>query len=222
MGAIPPSIAMILYSVSAQHSAVQADCGRPQRRAEQARHPCKSTARAGLSGETLSKEQGLGRAEQASCLIIQGVNRRFTGRASRARASSAASLRNHERFIFDIGSSQFSLGFKKGALSRAPVERAGVHRMVFCSIRQKTAETQSARSASRRAQFQLWIFSYTKFVASSKKRLSRVMMDFTNRFARICQRTLWPFSVRKRTYYSPPPMRSRRRSHALVGVFRPN
>jgi hypothetical protein len=64
------------------------------------------------------------------------------------------------------------------------------------------AETQSARSASRRAQFQLWIFSYTKLVASSKKRLSRVMMDFTNGFARICQRALWPFSTRKRTSYA--------------------
>jgi len=37
-------------------------------------------------------------------------------------------------------------------------------------------ETQSARAASRRAQFQLWIFSYTKLVGSSKKRVSRVMI----------------------------------------------
>src|ERR1700704_5335447 len=37
-------------------------------------------------------------------------------------------------------------------------------------------ETQSARAASRRAQFQLWIFSYTKLVESSKKRVSRVMI----------------------------------------------
>jgi hypothetical protein len=35
--------------------------------------------------------------------------------------------------------------------------------------------TQNARSASRRAQFQLWIFSYTNLAAPSKKRLSRVM-----------------------------------------------
>jgi hypothetical protein len=30
-------------------------------------------------------------------------------------------------------------------------------------------ETQNARSVSRRAQFQLWIFSYTILVGSSKK-----------------------------------------------------
>ncbi|HKC33092.1 MAG TPA: hypothetical protein VKC16_06485, partial [Xanthobacteraceae bacterium] len=33
------------------------------RRAEQARHACKSTTRARLSGETSSKEQGFGREE---------------------------------------------------------------------------------------------------------------------------------------------------------------
>jgi hypothetical protein len=82
MDAIPPSIAMILYSVSAQQSAVEADCGRPQRRAEQARHSCKSTTRAGLSGEASLKEQGFGGSEQASGLIIQGINRRFTDKPS--------------------------------------------------------------------------------------------------------------------------------------------
>ena len=70
------------------------------RGAEQARHACKSTRRARLSGEASSKEQGFVGSEQESCLIIQGINRRFTGRASRARASSAASLRSHARFIF--------------------------------------------------------------------------------------------------------------------------
>ena len=52
--------------------------------------------------------------------------------------------------------------------------------MVLCSIREKTAETQSARSASRQAQFQLWIFSYTILAVPSKKLVSRVMMDFAN------------------------------------------
>ena len=37
-------------------------------------------------------------------------------------------------------------------------------------------KTQSARSASRRAQFQLWIFSYTAFRRSSKKRMSRLIL----------------------------------------------
>jgi len=32
------------------------DCGRPQRRAEQARHACKSTTRGRVSGEASSKE----------------------------------------------------------------------------------------------------------------------------------------------------------------------
>jgi hypothetical protein len=64
------------------------------RRAEQERLACKSITRARLSGETSSKEQGFGREEQASGLIIQGINRRFTGRASRARASRATSLRS--------------------------------------------------------------------------------------------------------------------------------
>jgi hypothetical protein len=41
------------------------------------------------------------------------------------------------------------------------------------------AETQSARSASRRAQFQLWIFSYTKLVGPSKKYVSRVLIEPT-------------------------------------------
>jgi hypothetical protein len=45
------------------------------------------------------------------------------------------------------------------------------------------AETQSARAASRRAQFQLWIFSYTILVGPSKKYVSRVMIDFINDFA---------------------------------------
>jgi hypothetical protein len=90
---------------------------------------------------------------------------------------------DNESQRFDIASSQVSLGVQKGAQSRAPAERAGVHRMGLCSIRQKTAETQSARSASRRAQFQLWIFSYTIFVGPSKKCVSRVMMLFRNDFA---------------------------------------
>jgi hypothetical protein len=42
---------------------------------------------------------------------------------------------------------------------------------------------QSARSASRRAQFQLWIFSYTILVGPSKKYVSRVFIDFTNDFS---------------------------------------
>jgi hypothetical protein len=37
-------------------------------------------------------------------------------------------------------------------------------------------EMQNARSASRRAQFQLWIFSYTIWRRSSKKRVSRLMI----------------------------------------------
>jgi hypothetical protein len=37
-------------------------------------------------------------------------------------------------------------------------------------------QTQSARAASRRAQFQLWIFSYTILVGSSKRCVSRVMI----------------------------------------------
>jgi hypothetical protein len=49
--------------------------------------------------------------------------------------------------------------------------------MVPCFVREKTAETQSARAASRRAQFRLWIFSYTILVAPSKKRVSRVMIQ---------------------------------------------
>jgi hypothetical protein len=36
----------------------------------------------------------------------------------------------------------------------------------------------NARSASRRAQFQLWIFSYTTLVGPSKKCVSRVWIDF--------------------------------------------
>ena len=84
-------------------------------------------------------------------------------------------LANNESHAFDIGFLPFNFGFQNGAQSCAPAERAGVHRMVLCSIRQKTAETQSARSASRRAQFQLWIFSYTILVAPSKKRVSRVL-----------------------------------------------
>jgi hypothetical protein len=36
---------------------------------------------------------------------------------------------------------------------------------------------------SRRAQFQLWIFSYTILVGSAKKCVSRVMIDFTDGFA---------------------------------------
>jgi hypothetical protein len=71
-----------LYGMSAQRSAVEADSARPLRRAEQARHPCKSTTRAGLSGEASSKEQGFGGSEQASGLIIQGINRRFTDKPS--------------------------------------------------------------------------------------------------------------------------------------------
>jgi hypothetical protein len=122
------------------------------RRAEQERHSCKSTTRARLSGATSSKEQGFGDSEQASCLIIQGVNRRFTGRASRARASRAASLRSHARFIFSFSALRLR------------------------SVWKTSAKTQNARAASRRAQFQLWIFSYTNLVGSSKKRVSRLMI----------------------------------------------
>src|ERR1700730_14068977 len=39
-------------------------------------------------------------------------------------------------------------------------------------------KTQSARSASRRAQFQLWIFSYTFGARSSKNRVSRLRFIF--------------------------------------------
>src|SRR3981081_2102325 len=53
------------------------------RRSEQARHSCKSTTLARLSGEASSKEQAFGGTEQASVLIIQGINRRFTGRRRR-------------------------------------------------------------------------------------------------------------------------------------------
>ena len=48
--------------------------------------------------------------------------------------------------------------------------------MALCSIRENTVETQNARSASRRAQFQLWIFSYTILAGLSKNRVSRVMI----------------------------------------------
>jgi len=41
---------------------------------------------------------------------------------------------------------------------------------------QVSAETQSARADSRRAQFRLWIFSYTILVRSSKKRASRLLL----------------------------------------------
>jgi len=37
-------------------------------------------------------------------------------------------------------------------------------------------QTQSARAASRRAQFQLWIFSYTILVGPSKNYVSRVLI----------------------------------------------
>jgi hypothetical protein len=40
---------------------------------------------------------------------------------------------------------------------------------------------QSARAASRRAQFQLWIFSYTNSRRSSKKRASRLMIAWFRR-----------------------------------------
>src|ERR1700716_4085659 len=49
------------------------------KRSRACRHPCKSTTRARLSGETSSKEQGFGGLEQASGLILQGVNRGSTG-----------------------------------------------------------------------------------------------------------------------------------------------
>ena len=42
---------------------------------------------------------------------------------------------------------------------------------------------QNARAASRRAQFQLWIFSYTILVGPSKNYVSRVLIDFTNDFS---------------------------------------
>jgi hypothetical protein len=50
-----------------------------RRRAEQARHSCKSTTFARLSGEASPKEQGVAGSEQASDLIIQRVNRESTG-----------------------------------------------------------------------------------------------------------------------------------------------
>jgi len=37
--------------------------------------------------------------------------------------------------------------------------------------------------ACRRAQFQLWIFSYTILVGPSKNYVSRVLIDFTNDFS---------------------------------------
>src|SRR6266436_5376695 len=43
-------------------------------------------------------------------------------------------------------------------------------------------ETQSARSASRRAQFQLWIFSYTKWGGCSKKCLSTLLIRLAANF----------------------------------------
>jgi hypothetical protein len=48
--------------------------------------------------------------------------------------------------------------------------------MAWPGVHETAPETQSARAASRRAQFQLWIFSYTILVGSSKKRVSRVMI----------------------------------------------
>jgi hypothetical protein len=44
------------------------------------------------------------------------------------------------------------------------------------------AETESARAGSRRAQFQLWIFSYKILVGSSKKCVSRVLIELATRF----------------------------------------
>ena len=43
-------------------------------------------------------------------------------------------------------------------------------------VHDTAAKTQSARAASRRAQFQLWIFSYTILVGSSKRCVSRVII----------------------------------------------
>jgi len=50
---------------------------------------------------------------------------------------------------------------------------SGIRRAFLVSASKQSApqllETQNARSVSRRAQFQLWIFSYTILVGSSKK-----------------------------------------------------
>src|SRR5712671_6957601 len=84
------------------------------RRAEQERLACKSITRARLSGETSSKEQGFGGAEQASGLIIQAIYRRFTGKASRARASRTASLRSRRASFshspFELGDALVEVG----------------------------------------------------------------------------------------------------------------
>jgi hypothetical protein len=81
--------------------------------------------------------------------------------------------------------------YRKGVAStrlerRKPAHPRALHFLVLRTVPsplKPAAETQSARSASRRAQFQLWIFSYTILVGPSKKYVSRVFIDFTNDFS---------------------------------------
>jgi hypothetical protein len=47
----------------------------------------------------------------------------------------------------------------------------------------RSLKCKAPARASRRAQFQLWIFSYTTFVGSSKKCVSRVLIEPTTNFA---------------------------------------
>jgi hypothetical protein len=62
---------------------------------------------------------------------------------------------------------------------------------VFAFIRRdgvrNAALMKNARAGFRRAQFRLWIFSYTFLPRSSKKRLSRLMIGdlYTRRAARL-------------------------------------
>ena len=108
-------------------------------------------------------------------LMIQAKYRGFTGTAphfrfaSRPHGEERASRTPHgeeraKRASRTIGSSHHSRPW--------PVLRDGATRL----LRTRMSSHANARRCGHRAQFQLWIFSYTNLARPSKKRLSRIMM----------------------------------------------
>ena len=119
-------------------------------------------------------------------LLIQAKYRESTGTASHFRFASRP--HGEERApisgLPEIGIINAQVGYSRpacasrtmGRLHRSrprPVLRDGASRL----LRTRMSSHANARRCGRRAQFQLWIFSYTVWARSSKKWVSRVMLS---------------------------------------------